>query len=70
MQQRGRLQNNCRTQNACPSHEQSTETDHESIRSAQVGRPLAAAIQDQKLMPDQHGFGNHAAETARLCQPN
>ena len=27
---------------------------------------LAAAIQDQKLMPDQHGFGNHTAQTARL----
>src|SRR5215472_11538427 len=39
-------------------------------RKTQVGRTLAAAIQHQKLMPDQHRFGNHTAETARLCQLN
>jgi len=28
---------------------------------------LAAAIQEQKLVPDQHGFGNHTAETPGLA---
>ena len=42
------------------------------IRSAgaQVGRTLAAAIQDQQLMPDQHGFGDDGTESARPCQPD
>jgi len=40
------------------------------LSSAHVWRTLAAAIQDQKLMPDQHGFGNHTGDTARLCQLN
>ena len=38
------------------------------IRGAQVGRPLAAAIEDQQLMPDQHGFGDNGSESARPCQ--
>ena len=42
----------------------------ETIRNAQVGCPLAAPIQDEQPMPDQHGFGDHAADSARPCQPN
>jgi hypothetical protein len=34
----------------------------------QVGCPLAAAIEDQQLMPDQRGFGNNGTEAARPCQ--
>lgn len=29
---------------------------------------LAAAIEDEQLMPDQHGFGNNGAESTGLCQ--
>jgi len=39
-----------------------------TIRSAQLGRTFASAI--QQLMADQHGFGNHTAEPTRLCQSN
>ena len=45
-------------------------TCDETIRDAQVGRPLAAPVQDKQLMPGQHGFGDHAADSARPCQPN
>jgi hypothetical protein len=31
-------------------------------------RTLAAAIEDEQLMPDQHGFRNNGAESARPCQ--
>jgi hypothetical protein len=35
-----------------------------------VGRALAAPIQDEQLMPNQYGLGDHATESARPCQPN
>ena len=40
------------------------------IPCAQVRRAFAAAIQDQKLMPDQDRFGDHIVEPAGLRQPN
>jgi hypothetical protein len=60
MQQSRRLQNDGRTENTRPN-EKRAQTGDESICSAQVGRPLAAAIQDQQLMPEQRGFSNYAA---------
>ena len=39
------------------------------IRSvARVGRPLAPAIEDDQLMPDQHGFGDNGTESTRPRQ--
>jgi hypothetical protein len=52
MQQRGRLQHDGRTQKPCPANEKRTHTRDETIRSAQVGRSLAPAIQDEQLLPD------------------
>ena len=37
-------------------------------RGAQVGRTLAAAIEDQQLMLDQHRFGNDGTDSSWLCQ--
>ena len=68
MKQGGRLQNDGGTENACPAHEKGPQTGDNTIRGAQVRRTLAAAIEDQELMSDQHGFGDHGPETARLCQ--
>ena len=48
----------------------SHEANDDPIRRAQVRGTFAAAIQDQQLMAEQHGFGNHTPETTRLCQPN
>jgi hypothetical protein len=36
----------------------------------QFRRAFTAAIQDQKLMPDQDRFGDHVAEPAGLSQPH
>ena len=69
MQQSGRLQNDGGTENACPAHEKGAQTGDDPIGGAQVGRTLAAAIEDQQLMPDQHGFGNNGTDSARPCQP-
>jgi hypothetical protein len=70
IQQSRRPPNDGSTQKARRSNEKRAQTGNNAIGRAQVGRTLAAAIQDQKLMPHQHGFGNHTAETARLCQLN
>src|SRR5438270_10047387 len=45
-----------------------TQTGDDPICCAQVGRTLSAAIEDQQLMPDQHGFGNNGTEPAGPCQ--
>ena len=34
----------------------------------QVERTLAPAIEDEQLMPDQHGFGDNGTESARSRQ--
>jgi hypothetical protein len=68
MQQSGRLQNDGGTENACRAHEKGTQTGDDPIGGAQVGRTLSAAIEDQQLMPDQHGFGNNGTQSARPCQ--
>jgi len=46
MQQRGWLQDDGGTQNACLVHEKGAQTGDETLSSAQVGSTLAAAIED------------------------
>ena len=70
VQQSRRLQNDGVTENACPAHEQCAQTGDDPIGSAQFGSTLAAAIEDQQLMPGQHGFGNNGTDSARPCQPS
>ena len=38
------------------------------IRGTQVGCTLAPAIEDEQLMPDQHGFGDNGTESTRPRQ--
>jgi hypothetical protein len=68
VQQSGRLQNDGGTENACPEHEKGTQTGDDPIGGAQLRRTLASAIEDEQLMPDQHGFRNNGAESTRPCQ--
>jgi hypothetical protein len=68
VQQSGRLQNDGGTEKACPAHEKGTQTGDDPISGAQLRRTLAAAIEDEQLMPDQYGFRNNGAEFARPCQ--
>ena len=53
VQQSRRLQNDGGTENACPEHEKGTQTGDDPIGGAQLKRTLAAAIEDEQLMPDQ-----------------
>src|SRR6516162_4920690 len=48
--------------------EQRAQARDDPIRGTQVGRTLAPAIEDQQLMPDQHGFGDNGTESTRPCQ--
>jgi hypothetical protein len=63
MQHGGELQNDGGKEDACRAHEKSEPAGGDAIRSAQVGRTLAPAIEDQQLMPDQRGFSNHGTES-------
>jgi hypothetical protein len=67
MQQSGRLQNDGGTENACRAHEKGAQTSDDTIRGAQVGSTLAAAIDDPQLMFDQHRLGNDGTEASWPC---
>ena len=68
MQQSGRLQRDGGAENACPAHEEGTQTGDDPIGGTQVGRTLAIAIENQQLVPDQHGFRNNGTDSSRTCQ--
>jgi hypothetical protein len=57
MQQGGRLQNDGRAEESCPANEKRAYARDEAIGGMQVGRSLEPSIQDEQLMPDEHGFG-------------
>ena len=67
MQQRGRLQNDGGAENACRAHEKGAQTGDDTIRGAQIGRTLAAAIEDPQLMFDEHRLGNDGTEASWPC---
>ena len=70
IQERRRFHNDGGAQDTFAADEQSAQTGDEAIPATQIGRALTAAIQDQKLMPDQDGFGDKGAEPAGLRQPH
>ena len=53
MEQRGGLQDDGGTEDACRAHEKGEQAGGEAIRGVQVGRTLAPTIEDKQLMPDQ-----------------
>jgi len=63
MQQSGRLQNDGGTKDTCRSHKQRAQAEDDPISGMQVCRTLAPAIEDDQLMPDQHGFGDNGTES-------
>jgi hypothetical protein len=68
MQQSGRLPNDGGTKDSRRAHEQGTQAGDDPIRGTQVGGTLAPAIEDEQLMPDQHGLGDNGTESARPRQ--
>jgi hypothetical protein len=67
MEQSGRLQNDGGTENACRAHEKGAQSGDHTIRGAQIGRTLAAAIEDPQLMFDEHRLGNDGTEASWPC---
>jgi hypothetical protein len=67
MQQSGNLQNDGGAKGARWADEKGAQTGDDSIRGPKVGRTLPAAIENQELMPDQDGFSDNGAESARRC---
>jgi hypothetical protein len=63
MQESGRLQSDGGTKDTCRAHEQRAQAGNDPIRGTQVGGTLAAAIEDEQLMPDEHGFGDNGTES-------
>ena len=68
MQQSGRFQNNSGAENTGPADEKRAQPGDDPINHAQVGRTLAPAIENQQLMPDQHGLGHNGTESTWPCQ--
>jgi len=68
MQQSGRLQNDGGTKDTCRAHEQRAQAGDDPIPGTQVGRTLAPAIEDEQLMPGQHGLGDNGTESSRPRQ--
>ena len=50
------------------AHEQRAQAGDDPIRGTQVGRTLAPPIEDEHLMPDQHGLGDNGTESTRPRQ--
>jgi len=65
MEQGGKPQYDGGAEDACWTHEKGEQPGDEAIHGAQVGRTLAAAIEDQQLIPGQRGFGNNGTVSAR-----
>jgi hypothetical protein len=53
-----------------PANEKHAQTGDQPVGGAQVRRTLAATVQDQKLLSNQDGLGDHAPEPSWLCQPD
>ena len=61
------LQNDGGAENACRAHEKGAQTGDDTIRGAQIGRTLAAAIEDPQLMFDEHRLSNDGTEASWPC---
>jgi hypothetical protein len=70
IQQSGRPQNDGGAENACRAHEKGAQSGDDTIRGAQIGRTLAAAIEDPQLMFDEHRLGNDRTEASWPCKPD
>jgi len=68
-QQGGRLHNDGGTEHSCGAHEKSTQTGEDTIRGTQIGRTLAAPIEDQQLMAEQYRLGNNGTEASGPREP-
>ena len=68
--QQGRgFQYDCRTDQTGRPHEQGAQSCDETIRCPEIRGSLPGSIQDQELMLDENGLGDHGTEAARAKKP-
>ncbi|MCG3774782.1 MAG: hypothetical protein JW395_1607 [Nitrospira sp.] len=68
-QESRRLQHDCRTDQPGGAQEESTKTGDEAVASTQIRRPLSRTIEDQELMLNENGLGDHGTNAARPQEP-
>ena len=68
MQERRRLEHEGGAEKTRRANEKYAQTGDQPVGGAQVRRTLAATVQDQKLLSNQDGLGDHAPEPSWLCQ--
>jgi hypothetical protein len=66
MQERRRLQYDGGAKKTRPANEKQAQTDDHPVCRAQVRRPLAATVEDQKLVPHENGLGDDASKSSGL----
>ena len=59
------FQHDGRTDQASGANEESTQTGDEAIGKTQIASPLPRAIDDQELLLNQNGLGDHRTDAAR-----
>ncbi len=59
-----------RAEHAGRTHEERTHASEDSIRRAEVRRPLSRAIEDEQLLLDQKRLGDDRPQTAGAHQPS
>lgn len=70
MQKRRRLEHDGGAEKTCSADEEHTQTGHYPVCGVQVRRSLTATVQDQKLVSQENGLGDYAAESSGPDQPN
>jgi len=70
METRGWLQNNSRTKQAGLADETSAQTRNRPIHWTEIGRALPVTVQNEQLMPQEHGFTHSGTKTSRTRQPD
>jgi len=63
-QERGGLQDNRGTDQPARAHEERTHGSHDAIREAEIRSPFPGPIEDQQLLREEHGFGDHRTGAA------
>jgi hypothetical protein len=56
------------TDHPARSHEERAQACDNTIRETKIGRPFSRSIEDQQLVLDEHGFGDHGTRAARTGQ--
>ena len=67
-QQRGRFEDDCRTDQPAWAYEDRTQPGNHAISGTEIGRPFSRTIEDQQLVLDEHGFGHHGTGAAGTGQ--